>query len=34
MLIINASVYGNFTTYKIKDQYNEPVKGTMYEQEL
>ena len=31
MLIIDAIVYGNPTTYKIKDQDNEPIKGTFYE---
>ena len=31
MLIIDAIVYGNPTTYEIKDQDNEPIKGTFYE---
>ena len=34
VFIIDAIVYGNPTTYKIKDQDNEPMKGTFYEQEL
>ena len=34
VLVIHAIVYGNPTTYKIKDQDNEPIKGTFYEQEL
>ena len=34
VFIIDAVVYGNPTTYKIKDQYNEPMKRTFYEQEL
>ena len=32
--IINALVYGNPTTCQIKDQDNEPTKGTFYEQEV
>ena len=31
MFIIDAIVYGNPTTYEIKDQDNEPIKGTFYE---
>ena len=34
VIIIDAIVYGNPTTYKIKNQDNEPIKGTFYEQEL
>ena len=34
VLIIDAIVYGNLSTCKIKDQDNEPIKGTFYEQEL
>ena len=34
MFIIHAIVYGNPTTYKIKDQDNKSIKGTFYEQEL
>ena len=34
VFIIHIIVYGNLTTYKIKDQDNEPIKGTFYEQEL
>ena len=34
VFIIDAIVYGHPTTYKIKDQENEPIKGTFYEQEL
>ena len=34
MFIIDAIVYGNLTTNKIKDQDNEPIKGIFYEQEL
>ena len=34
MLFIDATVYGNPTKCKIKDQDNEPIKGTFYEQEL
>ena len=30
----DAIVYGNPTTYKLKDQDNEPIKGTFYEQDL
>ena len=32
--INDAVVYGNPTTYEIKDQVNEPIKGTFFEQEL
>ena len=31
VFIIDAIVHGNPTTYKIKDQDNEPRKGTFYE---
>ena len=34
VVIIDAIVYGNPTTYKIKDQDNEPTKGRFYEQEF
>ena len=34
VFITDAIVYGNPTTYKIKDQYNKPIKETFYEQEL
>ena len=34
MFIIDTIVYGNPTVYKIKDQGNQPIKGTFYEQEL
>ena len=34
MFIIDAIVYGNPTTYKIKDRDNEPIKTTFYVQEL
>ena len=34
VLIYDAIVYGNPTIYKIKDQDNEPIKETFYEQEL
>ena len=34
VIIIDAIVYGNPTTYKIKNQDNEPIKGTFYEKEL
>ena len=34
MFIIDAIVYGNLTTNKIKDQDNEPIKGIFSEQEL
>ena len=34
VFIIDAIVYGNPTTYKIKDYDNEPIKKTFYEQEL
>ena len=34
VFISDAIVYGNLTTYKIKDQDNEPIKGTFYKQEL
>ena len=34
VFIIDAIVYGNTTTYKVKDQDNEPIKGTFYEQAL
>ena len=34
MFIVDATVYGNPTIYKIKDQDSEPIKGTFYEQEL
>ena len=34
VVIIDAIVYGNPTTYKIKDQDNEPIKGIFYEQEF
>ena len=34
VFIVDAIVYGNPTTYKIKDQSNEAIKGTFYEQEL
>ena len=31
---VDSIVYGNPTTYKMKDQDNEPMQGTFYEQEL
>ena len=34
VFIYDAIVYGNPTIYKIKDQDNEPIKETFYEQEL
>ena len=34
VFIIDAIVYSNSTTYKIKDQDNEPIKRTFYEKEL
>ena len=34
VLITEAIVYGNPTTYKIKYQDNEPIKATFYEQGL
>ena len=34
VFIIDAIVYGNPTNYKIKDEDNEPIKGTFHEQEL
>ena len=34
VFIIDAIVYGNPTTYKMKDKDNEPIRGTSYEQEL
>ena len=34
VFIIDAIVYGNLTTYKIKYQDNEPIKCITYEQEL
>ena len=34
VFIIDAIVYGNPTSYKIKDQDNEPIKRTFYEQEF
>ena len=34
MFIVDATVYGNPTIYKIKDQDSEPIKGTFYEHEL
>lgn len=34
VFIIDAIVYGNLTTYEIKDQDNEPILGAFYEQEL
>ena len=34
VFIVDATVYGNPTIYKIKDQDSEPIKGTFYEQEL
>ena len=34
VFIVDSIVYGNPTTYKMKDQDNEPMQGTFYEQEL
>ena len=34
VFIIDSISCGNPTTYKIKDQYDEPIKGTFYKQEL
>ena len=34
MFFTDAIVYGNPTTYKIKDQNNEPMKAKFYEQVL
>ena len=34
VFIIDAIVYGNPTSYKIKDQDNEPIKGRFCEQEV
>ena len=34
VFIIDPISCGNPTTYKIKDQYDEPIKGTFYKQEL
>ena len=34
VFVIEAIVYGNPTTYKIKDQDNKPIKETFYEQEF
>ena len=34
VFIIDIIVYGNPTTYKMKDKDNEPIRGTSYEQEL
>ena len=34
VFIIDAIIYGNPTTYKMKDQDNEPIKGILYKQEL
>ena len=34
VFIIDTIVYGNPTTYKIRDKDNEPMKETFYEQQL
>ena len=34
VFIVDSIVYGNPTTCKMKDQDNEPIQGTFYEQEL
>ena len=34
VVVIDAIVYGNPTTYKMKDQDNEPIKGRFYEQKF
>ena len=34
VFIIHVIVYGNLTTYKIKEQHNESIKRTFFEQEL
>ena len=34
MFIIDAITYSNLTTYKIKYQDNEPIKGAFYELEI
>ena len=34
VFVIDAIVYGDPTTFKIKNHYNEPIKGRFYEQKL